>query len=74
LKLCEEGCPNWAQWRVSAPEKDGDGTVIRWNTVAFLCGTHKKAMQEAQSAADPKIDLRFNFVGSIPDGVNRPKS
>lgn len=69
MKLCDY-CSQWAQWRVSAPEKDSDGKIVKWTTVSILCGEHKKKMQAETETADPKVDLRFNFVGSIPDGVH----
>ncbi len=69
MRRCDD-CTNWAQWRVSAPEKDGDGKIVKWTTVAVLCGEHKKAMQAANDKAEITPDLRFNFVGSIPDGIH----
>lgn len=69
MKLCDY-CGQWAQWRVSAPEKDANGKIVKWTTKAVLCGEHKKQMQAESEQSDPKPDLRFNFVGSIPDGVN----
>ena len=65
---CSENCPHWAQWRVTVPEKDGDGKILRLKTIAILCGQHKNAMEKASAHAEPKVDLRFNFVGAIPDG------
>lgn len=70
MKECSE-CGQWAQWRVSAPEKDGDGKIVKWRTIALLCGQHKKAMERANVNTEPKVDLRFNFVGAVPDGFNR---
>jgi hypothetical protein len=71
--FCSEGCNNWAQWRVVVPEKDDNGKVLRLKTVAILCGTHKQAM-EAAVKHDPGIEIRFNFVGAVPDGAYHPQS
>jgi hypothetical protein len=71
MLTCSEGCGQWAQWRVTVPEKDATGKVQKFRTVAELCGTHKTVMETAALAADKPLDLRFNFVGAIPDGLNR---
>ena len=74
MMTCSEGCGNWAQWRVTAPEKDKAGKVLRLKTVAILCGRHKDAMKKMADDAEPKVDLRFNFVGAIRDGSYSPQS
>jgi hypothetical protein len=71
MMTCSEGCGEWAQWRVSVPEKDATGKVVKFRTVALPCSTHKKSMEEAALKSEPSLDLRFNFVGAIPDGFNR---
>lgn len=73
MKTCTENCPRWAQWRVTAPEKDGEGKILRFKTVALLCGQHKTQMEKMAEDSDPKPDLRFNFVGAIPDGAYHPQ-
>jgi hypothetical protein len=71
---CSHPCPRWAQWRVTAPDKDGDGKIVRLKTVAILCGQHKNEMEKAAKISDPPVDLRFNFVGAVRDGSYNPQS
>jgi hypothetical protein len=71
MLACSEGCGQWAQWRVSVAEKDATGKVVKFRTVALPCGRHKKTLEAAALKAEPSVDLRFNFVGAIPDGLNR---
>lgn len=74
MMTCTGGtCTHWAQWRVTAPDKDDKGKIVRLKTVAILCGNHKKEMQEMTEKADPPVDLRFNFVGAVPDGRYSPQ-
>lgn len=72
MMSCSENCAQWAQWRVSIPEKDDKGKVLRLKTIAILCGEHKSAM-EAAAKHDPATDIRFNFVGAFPDGSYHPQ-
>jgi len=74
MMTCSSPCPNWAQWKVTAPEKDAAGKIVRLKTVAILCGQHKNEMKQVAESSDPPVDLRFNFVGAIPDGAYDPKS
>jgi hypothetical protein len=74
MMTCSEGCGRWAQWRVTAPEKNADGKILRLKTVAILCGEHKNTMQKQAESSDPKVDLRFNFTGTIRDGSYSPQS
>jgi hypothetical protein len=74
MMTCTENCPRWAQWRVTAPEKDAAGKILRFKTVAILCGEHRRAMEKMAAASEPKIDLRFNFVGAVRDGSYSPQS
>jgi hypothetical protein len=73
MMTCSENCPHWAQWKVSAPEKDAAGKIVKFKTVATLCGQHKNAMKKMVEESDPPVDLRFNFVGAIPDGHHHPQ-
>jgi len=72
MMSCTESCAAWAQWRVTAPERDTQGKIVRLKTVAIVCGRHKNAMQLAAGQSDPPVDLRFNFVGAVPDGAYHP--
>jgi hypothetical protein len=74
VMTCTHPCARWAQWKVTAPEKDGDGKIFRFKTVAVLCGEHRNAMKKSAEESDPPIDLRFNFVGAVPNGHFDPQS
>lgn len=69
-----DNCQHWAQWRVTAPEKDAKGKIVRLKTIAILCSQHKKEMEKLALNNEPAIDLRFNFVGAVPDGSYSPQS
>lgn len=71
---CSHPCPAWAQWRVTAPERNEEGKIVKMKTVAILCGEHKNQMKLAAETSDPRVDLRFNFVGAVRDGSYNPQS
>jgi hypothetical protein len=74
MMTCTESCSQWAQWKVTTPERDAAGDIVRLRTVAILCGQHKKSMEKMAESSEPKIDLRFNFVGAVPNGSYHPQS
>jgi hypothetical protein len=74
MMTCTESCNRWAQWKVSSPERNEKGEIVYFKTLAILCGEHKNIMQEMAEHIVPKIDLRFNFVGAVPDGAFNPQS
>lgn len=65
------GCGQWAQWKMARPIKGPDPKdstkqiVLRFETVGILCGQHKREIE----AKPFESDLRFAFVGAVPDSV-----
>lgn len=72
MQTCTDNCGRWAQWKVTAPEKNAEGKIVRLKTVAILCGEHKNKMKKMAESSDPPVDLRFNFVGAVRDGSYTP--
>lgn len=63
-------CENWAQWRISKAERNEarelTGKLIVY---ALVCHGHKQVLEQDP----PESDLRYAFVGAVPDGVNYPQ-